>query len=268
MDIKLYQVDSFSSEIFSGNPAATCLLNEWLPEEIMQKIANENNLSETAFLKKQAEHYHIRWFTPTIEVDLCGHATLAAAHVLFEHEGFKRKEIIFSSKSGILAVRKEKELLYMNFPVDQIEKVDPPVELLNGLNNSPEEVFKGKTDYLVRLKNQQEVEKIKPNLFAWSKLDVRGIIITAKGIETDFVSRFFAPGAGINEDPVTGSAHTSLIPYWSNQLNKDEFLAAQLSTRKGLIYCKNKGNRVEIGGKAVTFLKGEIYLKNSLIQQF
>jgi PhzF family phenazine biosynthesis protein len=258
MKQKIYQADAFTRDAFSGNPAAVCILNEWLNDELMQKIAEENNLSETAFAVNRGAHYELRWFTPSVEVDLCGHATLATAHILFNHEKFSGDTISFSSKSGLLKVRKEKDILVLNFPTDKIEKISAPATLLSSLNIKPVEVYKGKTDIMLVFQNQAEIEKLRPDFGTMSAATVRGVIVTAQGIECDFVSRFFAPGVGINEDPVTGSAHTSLIPYWTKQLNKTEMTAMQLSKRRGYLNCKYLGDRVEIAGKARTFLEGNI----------
>jgi len=261
MKQRIYQVDAFTDKVFSGNPAAVCPLENWLSDEIMQKIAMENNLAETAFYVKRNELYEIRWFTPTVEVDLCGHATLAAAFVLFNHEGHEGDLINFySHRSGKLTVSKVGDNLILNFPTDEYHQVKLSEELTNGFNLKPIEVLKGKTDYVLVFENENQVIEIAPDFETISKLKCRGIIITAPGHTSDFVSRFFAPQSGINEDPVTGSAHTTLIPYWANKLEKNELSAIQLSERKGYLNCKYLTDRVEISGKAVLYLKGEIYL--------
>lgn len=260
MKLKLYHVDAFAEKLFSGNPAAVCILDKWPGDEVLKNIAMENNLAETAFYVKEGDTYHIRWFTTTVEVDLCGHATLASAHILFNHEGFKGDEIRFSSRSGILTVKKKGDGLTLNFPADEFEKVKTPAELAISLNIHPVECYKGKTDYMLVFKNEKEIKDLKPNFTSMMLVKARGVICTAKGDSVDFVSRFFAPQSGINEDPVTGSAHTTLTPYWAKALGKKELNAMQLSARKGHLKCLDMGNRVEISGKAITFMKGDIDL--------
>jgi PhzF family phenazine biosynthesis protein len=258
MKIRMFQVDAFAETLFCGNPAAVCLLTEPIPDDLMQKIAAENNLAETAFVTENGDSFSIRWCTPLVEVDLCGHATLASAHVIFEHLGYKKKVIRFSSRSGILEVRKEKEFLVLNFPTDKILKGCLSISVTESMGMAPIEILKGQTDYLLVYENQEQVESLDPDFPGLCSATARGIIATAKGNECDFVSRFFAPGVGINEDPVTGSAHTTLIPYWSARLGKKEMSAIQLSRRRGYLNCKHLGDRVEIAGKAVTYLVGEI----------
>jgi len=259
MKIKLYQIDAFTDKVFKGNPAAVCpLINDWLPDEIMQNIANENNLAETAFYINKNNEYFIRWFTPEIEVDLCGHATLAAAHVLFNYENYPGNIVNFQSKSGVLFVSKNEGYLTLNFPTDEIEKVEMTDEIISGFNLKPSEAYRGKTDYMLVFDNENQIKDINVNMDKIAKIKARGIIITAKGIDADFVSRFFAPQSGIYEDPVTGSAHTTLVPYWSKILNKDTLTAKQLSKRTGILYCRNLNDRTEISGNAVTFLVGTI----------
>ncbi|GAA4461625.1 PhzF family phenazine biosynthesis protein [Nemorincola caseinilytica] len=259
MKIKMYQADAFTDRLFRGNPAAVCMLPEWLPETAMQAIAAENNLAETAFIVTTDVGYEIRWFTPTVEVDLCGHATLAAAHIIFQHYNATASELAFHShRSGTLRVTRENDLLTLDFPVDTYEKVATPAALVEGLGIEPMETFKGKTDYMAVLPSEQDVIRLRPDLAALATLDARGIIVTAAGTDVDFVSRFFGPRSGINEDPVTGSAHTTLTPYWSAELGRDKLSAIQLSERKGYLWCKMQGERVAISGNAVTFLQGEI----------
>lgn len=258
MKIKLYQVDAFAEKLFMGNPAAVCVLNNFLPDPILQNIAMENNLSETAFIVKKKSVFHIRWFTPLMEVDLCGHATLAASHVILNHLNYKENVIHFTSKSGDLYVKKDKKQLVLNFPCDRIKKIKTPNVLIDGIGISPEETYKGVSDYMMIYKDQKQIEKIKPDFKCLLQTGVRGVIVTAKGKDADFVSRFFGPGVGIDEDPVTGSAHTTLIPYWSKKLGKDKMTAIQLSKRKGVLQCRYLNERVEIGGKAITYLIGEI----------
>lgn len=259
MKLKIYQIDAFTDRVFSGNPAAVCPLDEWLSDELLQQIAKENNLAETAFYKKQENQYQIRWFTPKVEVDLCGHATLAAAYVLFNHENFDGNVIDFySPRSGQLTVRKQNEYLTLNFPVDSYERIELSENLINGFDITPIKALKGKTDYVLVFENEDQIRNLKPNLQQISKLGGRGVIVTAKGDAVDFVSRFFAPQSGIDEDPVTGSAHTTLTPFWSNQLGKNELSAIQLSERTGFLKCKFLGDRVEISGQAKLYLTGEI----------
>ncbi len=261
MKIRMFQVDAFSEKLFGGNPAAVCILKDSVDESLMQKIAEENNLSETAFIIKKNHEFEIRWFTPEIEVDLCGHATLASAHVLFNHYVSNQNEITFISRySGILKVKKDGDYLILDFPIGDFEKISNTQEIVNGLGKNPLESYKGKTDYMFVYSNQDDIENINPDFQLLSKLNVRGIIVTAEGNEVDFVSRFFAPKCGINEDPVTGSAHTMLIPYWAERLKKQNLVARQLSKRKGILNCSLEKNRVKIAGKAKTYLIGEILI--------
>jgi PhzF family phenazine biosynthesis protein len=261
MKQKIYQVDAFAEKIFSGNPAAVCPLASWPEDQLMQNIATENNLAETAFYVKQEHGYEIRWFTPAAEVDLCGHATLAAAYVLFNCEGYQGDRIDFHSpRSGPLTVTKRGDLLMLNFPTDVFEPVALSDELLAGFNLKPLEAYKGKTDYMLVFENENDIRSIQPRLPEIAKLRARGVIVTAKGDQTDFVSRFFAPAVAVDEDPVTGSAHTTLIPYWAKKLGKDELRAIQLSKRTGLLQCRYLGERVEIGGYGQLYMEGEINL--------
>ncbi len=256
---KIYQVDAFSNGLFTGNPAAVCILNEeWLPEGIMQKIAMENNLAETAFVLNTLENLQIRWFTPTVEVDLCGHATLASAHVLFTHEGFPGNTIRFGSRSGILTVTNENELLTLDFPTDELKLALASEELSQCFDLVPAEIWKGKTDYMFVFDREDQIVSIKPNMAAIEAVPARGIIITAPGNTVDFVSRFFGPQSGVPEDPVTGSAHTTLTPYWGRRLEKKVMSAMQLSPRKGWLHCRHAGARTFISGKAVTYMVGEL----------
>lgn len=257
----IYQVDAFTNKIFGGNPAAVCPLDEWLSDHLMQNIAMENNLAETAFFVPRGDIFELRWFTPTVEVDLCGHATLASAHIIFSN-GYANSEIIFiSPRSGELRVRKEENQYTLNFPSDIINQVEIPNEIRDGLGVAPLEVYRGKTDFMVIVKDQETVESIQPDFKILTQLNkARGTIVTAPGNEVDFVSRCFFPQAGVDEDPTTGSAHTSMTPYWSKKLGKTEMKAMQLSKRKGHLTCKYLGDRVEISGQAITYLKGEIFV--------
>jgi PhzF family phenazine biosynthesis protein len=227
----------------------------------MQKIANENNLAETAFYVKINDRFEIRWFTPETEVDLCGHATLASAFVIFNYEGFEGNEIPFySPRSGMLTVSKNGDWLNLTFPADDFKEVELTKELENCFDKKPKAAFKGKTDYMLVFENEADIRNMEPNIDAILQIDARGIIITAKGDSVDFVSRFFGPKVGVREDPVTGSAHTTLIPYWSRQLGKDELVAQQLSKRKGFLKCKNLDGKVVISGQGKLYLKGQIYV--------
>lgn len=261
MKQKIYQIDAFTDKVFTGNPAAVCPLDKWLNDDILQNIAMENNLSETAFYVKQDSMFYIRWFTPTVEVDLCGHATLATAFVLFNHENYSENIIHFySPRSGALTVTKNGEYLTLNFPADIFEQVAISDDIVNCFDLKPESVYKGKSDYLFVFEKEEDIINIRPEYDKIVKLDSRGVIISAKGNNVDFVSRFFAPQSGVNEDPVTGSAHTTLTPYWSKQLGKTELTALQLSNRKGYLKCRYLNDRVEITGKGKLYLTGEIYL--------
>jgi len=254
----LYQVDAFTDHLFGGNPAAVCPLQQWLPAETMQRLANENNLSETAFFVQQGDIFQLRWFTPEVEIDLAGHPTLATAFVIFNYLGYDKEVIHFETKSGSLNVHKKGDILEMNFPSRMPHHANAPIALIEGINHQPQQILKSR-DYVLVYKNEDEVRNFKPD-FEWlNKVDTLGIIVTAKGNDCDFVSRFFVPNSVIGEDPVTGSAHATLIPYWSKELNKTILLAKQISKRGGILYCEDKGERVTIAGKAVLYLKGEYY---------
>ncbi len=261
MALKLYQIDAFSEAPFSGNPAAVVPLETWLEEEVMQNIALENNLSETAFFIPNGDGFSIRWFTPKIEVDLCGHATLAAAHVIFKYHNFKGETITFQSRSGPLTVRKDGKQYNMTFPTDEIKQTTTPVEILKAFSIESLETYRGRDDYMVIVESQRIVEQLKPDFKMLSGLEgCRGVIITAKGDTVDFVSRCFYPQAGIDEDPATGSAHTSMTPYWAKKLGKNELTAIQLSERKGFFRCNYMEAFTSISGSTKTFLIGEIFL--------
>lgn len=261
MNIPIYQVDAFTSEVFSGNPAAVCIIEEWLDDNIMQSIASENNLSETAFIVQRDGQFKIRWFTPKTEVDLCGHATLATAFVLFEEELIDNNTVTFESQSGPLTVeRLDNGLLSMNFPSRRPTACNKPEVLEDALGTNVVATLASR-DLLVILENEEKVSNLLPNLEVLSRIkEYMAVIVSAKGNKVDFVSRFFAPNAGVPEDPVTGSSHCTLIPYWSEQLNKDKLHALQLSPRGGELFCENMGGRVVIKGKAVMYMKGEIYI--------
>jgi PhzF family phenazine biosynthesis protein len=257
MKITQYQVDAFASEVFAGNPAAVCPLAGWLDDAVMQAIAGENNLSETAFFVPTERGFHLRWFSPVREVDLCGHATLATAHVLFEHLGYDRPAVAFETRSGELVVERRDGRLSMDFPATLPGPGFAPDALVAGLGEPPVEVLCA-DDYLVVFADEATIRRLAPDLARLSELDLRGVCVTAPGEEVDFVSRFFAPKYGIPEDPVTGSAHCALTPYWAARLGKEELEARQVSARGGALHCRLNGDRVVISGNAVTFLVGEI----------
>lgn len=259
MKISLFYIDAFTSEVFKGNPAAVCLLESWLPDEVLQSIASEHNLSETAFIVKEAkEIFQLKWFTPKMEVDLCGHATMAAAHVLFSIYNFAHKTIQFRTKSGLLPVKQtEDETTTLDFPAFKINPHEGSALLKEALGTAVSEVYKSR-DLLVVFNNEKEILDLKPDFAKLKMLDCLGVIVSAPGKNCDYVLRFFAPGAGINEDPVTGSAHSTLVPYWSQRLKKNTLFAQQLSDRFGEIWCQQKGDRILITGHAVTYMQGTI----------
>ena len=260
MEIKIYQVDAFASNLFEGNPAAVCPLPYWLPDELLQKIAEENNLSETAFFVAQDQDYSLRWFTPKDEVDLCGHATLAAAHVLFKHMEHSKESIVFHTKSGELEVSKSALGYSMSFPASFIEPIEFPSELAEGLGIVPTTVLAA-FDYIVVLNNESQVMSIKPNFSKLQQLPLRGVVVTAPSNEVDFVSRCFFPKLNVNEDPVTGSAHCELAPYWSKELNKTNLVGRQLSKRTGLVQCSVLDQKVILSGNAIDYMSGIINTK-------
>ena len=260
MTIPIYQVDAFTENLFGGNPAAICPLDEWLPAPQLQKIAAENNLAETAFFIPVGNDFELRWFTPEVEIDLCGHATLATAHVLFTILGYERAVIHFHTlKAGTLSVHRNGDKYILDFPSRIPDATEIPPGLVEAIGGNPVEVLRSR-DYFLVYKSESEVVSLEPDFFALAKIDSIGFIATAPGDNCDFVSRFFAPSAGINEDPVTGSAHCNLIPYWANRLGKENMHAFQVSARRGELWCQHKGDRVLMSGKAVTYLKGEIFL--------
>jgi len=257
MKLTIYQIDAFASKIFEGNPAAICPLMQWLPDELMQSIAAENNLSETAFFVATESGFHIRWFTPLHEVDLCGHATLAAAYVIFEQLEKSKNKVEFLSNSGTLLVTKKADALELNFPAQPATACEVPDAIANAFEVMPLKCLKSQ-DYIVVFDSEEIVLNAKPNLELLSQLDLRGVAITSLAKNYDFVTRFFAPKYGINEDPVTGSAFTQLIPYWSDKLNKKILSAKQVSKRGGEVSCINDGERVRISGRAVQYMRGQI----------
>jgi PhzF family phenazine biosynthesis protein len=260
MILDLYQIDAFANEVFRGNPAGVICLTELPDDEILQNIAEENNLAETAFIVKTGGSYHIRWFTPTIEMDLCGHATLAAAYVMREYYQYNKKTITFNSKSGELSVIFDDPLLSMIFPRRPSTKCDMPDQLIKGLGVDSVVNTEKSRDFIVEFESEEKIKRLTPNIELLKIPDCLGIIVTSKGTNHDFVSRFFAPNAGIPEDPVTGSSHSTLIPYWSARLHKKKMRASQLSRRGGELFCEDLDDRVKISGRAVTYLIGKIYI--------
>ncbi|GAO42976.1 PhzF family phenazine biosynthesis protein [Flavihumibacter petaseus] len=258
MELSLYIADAFTNTLFGGNPAAVVPLQTWLPDTRMQEIAMENNLSETVFFVKDGNDFQIRWFTPTVEVKLCGHATLAASHILYTELGYAADTIRFHSKSGLLTITKSEQGITLDFPANSPTPGDAPDDLFEGLNITGGLVFRSSFDYMVLLDSQGAVEALKPDFGRLAKVPARGVICTAKGDKADFVSRCFYPQSGINEDPVTGSAHTILVPFWAEQLGKTMLFAEQLSRRGGKLHCELQGDRVLMTGTAVTYLKGTI----------
>jgi len=257
----LYQVDAFTSRPFSGNPAAVCLLTQAPEDDWMQHVAAEMNLSETAFLLPRSERFDLRWFTPTMEVDLCGHATLAAAHVLWEIGSLAPDDpACFETRSGLLTAARRQDWIELDFPAEPEQPVSPPESLVRALRTEPRYIGRNRFDYLVELASERDVRELRPDIPLLAELPTRGVTVTARADTPgyDFVSRFFAPAAGIGEDPVTGSAHCCLGPYWGARLGKEEMTAYQASTRGGIVRVRLGGPRVYLGGQAVTVLRGEL----------
>ncbi len=257
--IRLFQIDAFTGRLFAGNPAAVCPLDQWLEDALLQAIAAENNLSETAYLVPRGAEYEIRWFTPTTEVDLCGHATLASAFVLCNFIEPSRREVTFLSKSGPLRVTREGELFSLDFPARKPVPCKTPDILPQALSRAPLELLASR-DYLAVYDSEEEVRSLEPDMELLKDLDHFAVIVTAPGRDSDFVSRFFAPAHGIPEDPVTGSAHCTLIPYWAKRLGKSKLHAFQVSSRGGELFCQDRGDRVLLSGRAVKYLEGTIEL--------
>ncbi len=264
MKLRMFQIDAFTTDVFAGNPAAVCPLEDWMDEGRMQAIATENNLSETAFFVATKEGYDLRWFTPTTEVELCGHATLASGYVIFNYLEDASKTIRFSTRSGPLTVEKQNGMLAMNFPMRKPEPcLTPPSELVRGLGRAPEHVLEfGKNEnsgyYVAVFQTEDDVRRLVPDVPLLAELGGMIVIVTAQGEKVDFVSRCFAPTFGIDEDPVTGSTHCVLAPYWARRLGKDRLHAQQVSSRGGEIFCELIENRVSIAGNAVCYLEGTI----------
>lgn len=265
MKLKVYQVDAFARQTFDGNPAAVCHLGAWLPDSVMQSVAAENNLSETAFFVPQGDHFAIRWFTPATEVDLCGHATLASAFVLFECEGYQGDTVRFDSRSGELSVSRNGDLLVLDFPAQPPQACDAPAAITSALGAEPAECLQA-ADLIAVYEDEQFVRTASPDIEKLRNVDSRGIVITAASSDYDFVARFFGPNVGIDEDPVTGSAYTQLVPYWAARTGKTKFHAKQVSDRGGEVFCELAGDRVLIGGSAVKFLEGIIEIADTLVE--
>ena len=259
MKIPWYQVDAFTDRVFAGNPAAVCALEEWLADDVLQAIAAENNLAETAFFVPEQHRFRLRWFTPTVEVDLCGHATLASAYVLMEQLGHSENSIIFQTLSGELHVSRKENRYVLDFPARAPHRRDLTPSLSAALGIEPEETWQAR-DTLAVFATEQQVRALRPDLSLLKQLETFGVIVTAPGRDCDFVSRFFAPAKGVPEDPVTGSSHCTLTPYWSERLGKKALHAKQVSKRGGELWCESKGERVEIAGHAALFAVGEIHL--------
>ncbi|MBC8158727.1 MAG: PhzF family phenazine biosynthesis protein [Alphaproteobacteria bacterium] len=259
MNLQIFQIDAFTDKVFAGNPAAVCPLDQWLSDDQMQKIALENNLAETAFFVADGDAYALRWFTPAAEVDLCGHATLATAYLLFSRLAPEKTRVAFDTRSGRLSVTLDGDLLVMDFPAMPPQRMDTPPPFAAALGGSPRE-FWTQDDFLVVYETETEIRALKPDMAGLMDIGGRGVIATAPGTDCDFVSRFFAPAIGIPEDPVTGSAHCILAPYWSERLGKSDLRARQVSARGGELFCRNEGDRVKIAGRAALYMVGEIYL--------
>ncbi len=263
MELSFFKVDAFTDHIFGGNPAVVIELENWLPKDLMLSIAKENGVAETAFFIKDKNRFLLRWFTPEIEMDLCGHATLSTAHVIFEHLNRHFDKICFSTVAGILNVHKVGDQLSLELPIRVAKKIILPKGIAESLSKLPLEVYKAR-DYLLVYESEADIVAIDIDKFKLDRInmDPGGIIITAPGSEVDFVSRFFTPQASIFEDPVTGSAHSSLIPYWAERLNLKNLTAKQLSSRGGYLECRLEKERVHIKGKAITFMKGTLFIEN------
>jgi len=259
MKLDIYQIDAFTNRVFAGNPAAVCPLDTWLPDNLMQSIAAENNLSETAFFVPEDAGYSIRWFTPVTEVSLCGHATLASAYVIFNILDFTGDTIRFASKSGDLSVTRNDDWLVLDFPSQPARPCATPEKVIRAFGTTPIECLKNE-DYIVIFDTAAQVEAAQPDMEMIKTLDCRGVIISAAAENYDFVARFFAPNFGVPEDPVTGSAYTRLVPYWATKLDKTKFTVKQVSARGGELLCELRGDRVLISGKAVQYLAGVVHI--------
>jgi PhzF family phenazine biosynthesis protein len=260
MKLAIFQIDAFAEAPFQGNPAAVCPLDDWLPDELLQSIAQENNLSETAFYVARDGHYDLRWFTPSKEVDLCGHATLAAAHVLLRSSRPAQSSVVFESRSGLLRVFREEDRLTLDFPAQTAVACEVPAAMVQALGATPIACYRA-MDYMAVFETEEQITTIAPDFTLLKALDLRGVIVTAPGRTSDFVSRFFAPNCGVDEDPVTGSSHCTLAPYWAERLGKSSLLARQISKRTGTLRCRVEGQRVFISGRTVAYLEGTIQIE-------
>ena len=260
MELELYQVDAFAEGVFSGNPASVVPLFEWLSDELLQDIASENNQSETAFFVRKGEYFELRWFTPEAEVDLCGHATMASAHVLYEYLDYTDPVVVFETKSGRLFVDREGNRYSMDFPAWGVREIQVTERVSKALGATPVELYMGERDMMAVFENEEQIRALNPDYRLVSQLDGMCMICTAPGLDYDFVSRTFVPEAGISEDPVTGSAHCTLVPFWADRLGKAELTAYQASKRGGVLECQPQDERVKIAGRAVTYMKGTILL--------
>jgi PhzF family phenazine biosynthesis protein len=260
MKLDLYQIDAFTDQLFRGNPACVVPLNEWLPDELLLNITKENAVAETAFFINRGDHYHLRWFTPEIEMDLCGHATLASAHVIKNYLDFNGNKILFETRSGSLTVSMDQNVYTLDFPSRKPAPAELPAIIKEAINIQPREVLKSR-DYVLVYDKEVDVRNIQINRLVFDQISLSpgGVIVTAKGDHCDFVSRFFTSQSSILEDPVTGSSHCSLIPLWSERLSKKEMVAMQISQRSGKLFCKDKGDRVWIGGQARTYSIGHFW---------
>lgn len=260
MKLNIYQIDAFASRPFTGNPAAVVPLERWLPDDVMLNIAMENNLAETAYFVANGDGYDLRWFTPSVEMDLCGHATLASAYLIFEELGTDKTKLSFQTRSGELTVEKRDGRYELDFPARPGVAAEAPAGLIEAIGAEPKEIYKSR-DYMLVYESEADVLAINPDFNSLMKIDAHAVIVTAPGDTSDFVSRFFAPEVGVPEDPVTGSAHCTLIPYWAERLGKNNLFARQVSQRGGELTCELVGDRVKIAGDAVLYLKGEIYVE-------
>jgi PhzF family phenazine biosynthesis protein len=262
MKLPYFEVAAFTQRPFAGNPAGVCLLEKWLPDALLQSIATENNLAETAFVVPSGDVCELRWFTPTVEMDLCGHATLGSAHILFRHQGVEAEKLRFQSpRSGELGVERDGDRFVLDFPSRIASRCEVTPELTKALGRQPQELYQAR-DYMAVFEREEDIRSLEPDFAALGTLPNAGVIVTAPGRDCDFVSRFFAPELGVQEDPVTGSTHCNLIPYWAERLGKQKLFARQLSKRGGELFCENRADRVRIGGYAVTYLVGEITVPN------
>jgi len=260
MQLPIYQIDAFASGVFAGNPAAVCPLDKWLPDATMQSIALENNLSETAFFVREEDGYRIRWFTPTVEVDLCGHATLASAYLFLTKLQPDAEDVRFQSRSGPLRVTRDGDMLTLDFPVQPPAPATMPTGLVDAMAAEPSSFLTANRRSVAVFDAEESVRTLAPDMDAVARLAPGGLLVTAPGEKHDFVSRYFVPSHGVAEDPVTGSTHTTLTPYWAERLGKTSLTAAQLSARGGELACTLDGDRVKIAGKAVLYMEGTIYL--------